>query len=184
MSRWRSRHSPVAKFAFRQDERFHIASELGHGHHVFKLVVVTTKSAPANPADFAPVAKLGAGEARALQTRNGEIGMPKLSLSSVEEPLAPTGCHGFGGRASAQGRTGAIRRGSHISRVVPAKMELRLFEEGTQAAAATAAVTTRSLAPDDHVKMIVDKPFVFALRDRKTGLILFMGYVGAPPKIS
>jgi serine protease inhibitor len=30
--------------------------------------------------------------------------------------------------------------------------------------------------------MIVDKPFVFALRDRKTGLILFMGYVGAPPK--
>jgi serine protease inhibitor len=43
-------------------------------------------------------------------------------------------------------------------------------------------VTTRSLAPDDHVKMVVDKPFVFALRDRKTGLILFMGYVGAPPK--
>jgi serine protease inhibitor len=28
--------------------------------------------------------------------------------------------------------------------------------------------------------MVVDKPFVFALRDRKTGLILFMGYVGAP----
>jgi len=45
-------------------------------------------------------------------------------------------------------------------------------------------VTTRSLAPDDHVRMIVDKPFVFALRDRKTGLILFMGYVGAPPKTS
>jgi serine protease inhibitor len=30
------------------------------------------------------------------------------------------------------------------------------------------------------VKMIVDKPFVFALRDQKTGLILFMGYVGNP----
>jgi serine protease inhibitor len=43
-------------------------------------------------------------------------------------------------------------------------------------------VTTRSLAPDPSLKMIVDKPFVFALRDQKTGLVLFMGYVGTPPK--
>jgi serine protease inhibitor len=28
--------------------------------------------------------------------------------------------------------------------------------------------------------MVVDKPFMFALRDQKTGLILFTGYVGAP----
>ena len=46
----------------------------------------------------------------------------------------------------------------------------------------TAVVTTRSLAPDPSLKMIVDKPFVFALRDQKTGLVLFMGYVGTPPK--
>ena len=68
-----------------------------------------------------------------------------------------------------------------ISRVVQ-KLELRLSEEGTEAAAATAVVTTRSLSPDTHLKMVVDKPFVFTLRDQKTGLILFMGYVGAPPK--
>jgi serine protease inhibitor len=68
-----------------------------------------------------------------------------------------------------------------ITRIVQ-KLELRLGEEGTEAAAVTAVMTTRSLATPDHVKMIVDKPFVFALRDRGTGLILFMGYVGAPPK--
>ena len=44
-------HSPVAKFAFRQDERF-IASELGYAHDDFKLVVVTTKSAPASAGGF------------------------------------------------------------------------------------------------------------------------------------
>jgi serine protease inhibitor len=30
--------------------------------------------------------------------------------------------------------------------------------------------------------MTVDKPFIFALRDRSTGLILVAGYVGHPPK--
>jgi serpin B len=172
-------HSPAAKFTFRQDERF-IASELGYAHDDFKLVVVTTKSAPASPADFAPVAGWLGGQG--FETRNGEIAMPKLSLSSVEELLRPLDAMGL--RAARQ-RKDALEQFSDedliISRVVQ-KLELRLTEEGTEAAAATAVVTTRSLAPDDHVKMIVDKPFVFALRDRKTGLILFMGYVGAPPK--
>ncbi len=170
-------HSPVAKFAFRQDERF-IASELGYAHDDFKLVVVTTKSAPASPADFAPVAGWLGG--RGFETRNGEISMPKLSLSSVEELLRPLDAMGL---KAARQRKDALEQFSDedliISRVVQ-KLELRLSEEGTEAAAATAVVTTRSLAPDDHIRMIVDKPFVFALRDRRTGLILFMGYVGAP----
>ena len=174
-------HSPVAKFAFRQDERF-IASELGYAHDDFKLVVVTTKSAPAGPADFAPAAGWLGGQG--FETRNGEIAMPKLSLSSVEELLRPLDAMGL--RAARQ-RKDALEQFSDedliISRVVQ-KLELRLSEEGTEAAAATAVVTTRSLAPDDHVRMIVDKPFVFALRDRKTGLILFMGYVSAPPKMA
>jgi len=172
-------HSPVAKFAFRQDERF-IASELGYAHDDYKLVVVTTKAAPASPADFAPVAGWLGGQG--FETRNGEIAMPKLSLSSVEELLRPLDAMGL--RAARQ-RKDALEQFSDedliVSRVVQ-KLELRLSEEGTEAAAATAVVTTRSIAPDDHIKMIVDKPFVFALRDRKTGLILFMGYVGAPPK--
>jgi serine protease inhibitor len=174
-------HSPVAKFAFRQDERF-IASELAYAHDDFKLVVATTKSAPASAGDFAAVAGWLGGQG--FETRNGEIGMPKLSLSSVEELLRPLDAMGLG---AARQRKDALEQFSDedliISRVVQ-KLELRLSEEGTEAAAATAVVTTRSIAPDDHVKMIVDKPFVFALRDRKTGLILFMGYVGAPPKIS
>jgi serine protease inhibitor len=28
----------------------------------------------------------------------------------------------------------------------------------------------------------VDKPFIYALRDKVTGLILVAGYVGQPPK--
>jgi serine protease inhibitor len=69
-----------------------------------------------------------------------------------------------------------------IARIVQ-KLELRLAEEGTEAAAVTAVLTTRSIGAPVPLKMTVDKPFVFALRDQKSGLILFMGYVGAPKKL-
>ena len=114
-------HSPVAKFAFRQDERF-IATELGYAHDDFRLVLVTTKSAPASAADFAPVAGWLGGQG--FEARNGEIGMPKLSLSSVEELLRPLDAMGL--RAARQ-RKDALEQFSDedliISRVVQ-KLEI------------------------------------------------------------
>jgi serine protease inhibitor len=38
------------------------------------------------------------------------------------------------------------------------------------------------LQNDDAIHMSVDKPFIFALRDRVTGLILAAGYIGHAPK--
>ena len=55
-------------------------------------------------------------------------------------------------------------------------------EEGAEAAAATAVIVGRSLEIDDAYHMVVDKPFLFALRDRQSGLILVAGYVGHAPK--
>jgi serine protease inhibitor len=40
----------------------------------------------------------------------------------------------------------------------------------------------RALGSDEAIHMVVDKPFVYALRDKVTGLILVAGYVGQPPK--
>ena len=54
-------------------------------------------------------------------------------------------------------------------------------EEGTEAAATTAVTMTRTAMPARTVKVVVDKPFVFALRDRQSGLILLSGYVGRIP---
>lgn len=172
-------HSPVANVSFRSDDRF-IAADLAYANADFKLVVVTTKSAPAQASDFAAVAGWLSGQDFAMKT--GEIGLPKLSLVAAEELLSPLDALGL--RAARQRRDALEEFSAEdliITRVVQ-KLELRLSEEGTEAAAATAVVTTRSLGTPEHVKMIVDKPFVFALRDQMTGLILFMGYVGAPPK--
>lgn len=58
-------------------------------------------------------------------------------------------------------------------------------EEGTEAAAATTTVMRASLAqrfrpPEPEFEMIVDRPFLFLIRDETNGNILFMGSVLDP----
>ena len=54
-------------------------------------------------------------------------------------------------------------------------------EEGTEAAAASAAVMVPTMAPRDMpLRLRVDRPFLFLIRDLKTGAILFAGRVVAP----
>jgi serine protease inhibitor len=58
-------------------------------------------------------------------------------------------------------------------------------EEGTEAAAATAAVmrpmsAMRPPPKPPAFEMIVNRPFLVAIRDEETGAILFMGWIGDP----
>lgn len=174
-------HSPVTKFAFRQSDRF-IAAELPYANDDFRLIVVSSKSTPAGVGEFAAVADWLQGQG--FDSSNGEIGLPKLSISVNEEMLGALDGLGLRtARLASDSLTGFSPGALTITRVVQ-KLELRLDEQGTEAAAATAVIASRSVATDQPVKMVVDKPFLFALRDRKTGFILFMGYVGSPQKLT
>jgi serpin B len=55
-------------------------------------------------------------------------------------------------------------------------------EEGTEAAAATAVVmmATSAPVPEEPVVLTIDRPFTFWLRERTTGVIVFMGRVNDP----
>ena len=59
------------------------------------------------------------------------------------------------------------------------KAFIKFDEEGTEAAAATAVVLGDRAAPI-HAQVVVDRPFLFFLRDRITGAILFVGRVTSP----
>ena len=62
------------------------------------------------------------------------------------------------------------------------KTFVEVKEEGTEAAAVTglAVSANAKLTPLDPFRMIVDRPFLFLIDDKRTGVILFMGVVFDP----
>jgi serpin B len=61
------------------------------------------------------------------------------------------------------------------------KALVRVDEEGTEAAAATAVVVGMTAAPPQEVvEVVIDHPFIFLIRDLKTGTVLFLGRVLNP----
>jgi len=62
------------------------------------------------------------------------------------------------------------------------KAVVEVSEEGTEAAAATGAVMmTRSvMRPSTPIQFHADHPFLFAVVDKSTGMVLFMGRVDSP----
>jgi serpin B len=53
-------------------------------------------------------------------------------------------------------------------------------EEGTEAAAATVVAIGDTSVPPPPVEFIVDRPFIFFIRDIETGAVLFLGRVANP----
>jgi serpin B len=67
----------------------------------------------------------------------------------------------------------------YISAVVH-KAYVDVNEEGTEAAAATGVVSRAMAMPANPTEFRADHPFLFLIRDKKTGCILFMGRVTDP----
>jgi len=74
--------------------------------------------------------------------------------------------------------------GLKVSEVIH-KTTLDVDEKGTVATAATSVMMMPTMArmePPKSFKMVVDRPFLFAIRDSQTGLLLFFGSVYKPEK--
>jgi len=110
------------------------------------------------------------------------LGLPRLEFeyaASLAPPLQKLGMiDAFDGeRADFSGITGA--RDLSISDVLH-KAFVSVDEAGTEAAAATAVVFRAMGVPAEPIVLTVDRPFLFVIRDRPTGSILFVGRVLAP----
>ncbi|HMK91056.1 MAG TPA: serpin family protein [Methylocystis sp.] len=176
----RMMHLAEGRRALRTEDRF-VAIDLPFADERFSLVVVTTIDRPARAAEFAGLAEWVAGKGFTL--RKGDLALPKFALSGRYDLLptlddlglakarrSPTALAGFGPGATLAG--------------VLQRTAIEVDEEGAEAAAATAVIATRAMRPTEEqpVHMVVDKPFLFALRETESGLILLAGYVGEAPK--
>lgn len=111
------------------------------------------------------------------------VSMPRFRMTNSFE-LAPAlismGMEdAFGGRADFSGMTGA--KGLFISNVIH-KAFVEVNEQGTEAAAATGVVMVGAVAfrPKPPKVFRADHPFLFVIRDEKSGAILFMGRLAKP----
>jgi serine protease inhibitor len=174
-------HLAEGEYPFRQNNTF-VAVELAYASEGYRLVIITTRQMPAGVHEFANVTDWLGGEG--FTPQQGEVALPRFSVSGQEELLAALDALGLApARMGGDSLKGFTAVSQSISRVVQ-RTELRVNEEGTEAAAATAVTTTRSVSPAGYVKMVVDKPFVFALRDSKSGLVLLEGYVAQPSELT
>jgi serpin B len=64
--------------------------------------------------------------------------------------------------------------------VIIHQANITVDEKGTEAAAATAVGMRATSAPVEVVDLVIDRPFLYAVRDVPTGAVLFMGRVSDP----
>lgn len=154
-----------------------VAVDLPYQDPAFSLVVVTTVDKPGPVSAFERAAEWLAGQK--FEETSGELSMPRFEASGSFDLLPTLDALGLkAGRGSRTALSGLMEGPQSISRILQ-KSVLKVDEEGSEAAVATAVVGSRSIK-SKAFSMTVDKPFVFALRDRTTGAVLLAGYVSEP----
>ncbi|NLE75239.1 MAG: serpin family protein [Chloroflexi bacterium] len=120
--------------------------------------------------------------AQALDERDVELTLPKwdfdsqFNLSAALQRLGMTDAFNVDA-ADFSGMDGTDRL--YIKEVIH-KAAVTVDEAGTVAAAATAVILVQKAMPLEPVTFTADRPFVFLIRDRGTGSILFLGRVLDP----
>lgn len=117
-----------------------------------------------------------------LREREVIIALPKFEITSefsLAEVLKSMGMTDVfdENKADLSGMTG--KRDLYITAVLH-KAFVEVNEEGTEAAAATGVVVGLTSAPPSQTIFRADHPFVFLIRDLRSGSILFMGRVLDP----
>ena len=119
-----------------------------------------------------------------FQDKSGAIGLPRVTSSygvTMNDTLKSLGMElAFDpNRSDFTGLTQVTGANAYIQGVYH-KTFLRINEKGTEAAAATGITVDVTSAPVFDFRMTLDRPFLCAIQDQKTGVILFLGAITHP----
>jgi serpin B len=119
---------------------------------------------------------------RQMSLQSGTVELPRFKLENeynltqalpgMGMPLAFSNGADFGGMSDEPLHIGFVKQKTFVA----------VNEQGTEAAAATAIgirpSAMRMEAPPFHI--VVDRPFFMAIREKRSGLILFLGAISDP----
>lgn len=118
---------------------------------------------------------------KGLGGRQIALSMPSYKVESsfgLKDTLVRMGMPlAFNPGADFSGMTGRIDL--YISDVIH-KAFIATDESGTEAAAATAVIMKATAMPAQPLELKIDRPFIFLIRDIKTGTVLFLGRISNP----
>jgi serpin B len=167
----------TARHAFRQDDRF-VAVDLGYRTSRYSFVVLTTKDKPMPAAAFASAASWLDG--RGFRSGTVRLELPRFTAADNAGLLPILANLGLReGLASPTAFAGLAQAPLTISGIQQ-RTFLKVDEEGTEAAAVTGVMMPTRMAPLEEIPVVVDKPFLFALRDKESGLMIMSGFIGRP----
>jgi serpin B len=155
------------------------------GHETSMVVVLPTEGRTLGAVEESLTAEGLSKWLSALRPTRLVLGLPKFSFTStydLEETLRTMGMKDAfdGGKADFSGMTRAEKL--FIGPVLH-KAFIAVDEAGTEAAAATVVMMMRGAAPEmPKIQFIANRPFLFLIRHRATGAILFVGRVADPTK--
>ncbi len=116
-----------------------------------------------------------------LNPGHADVSLPKfkfsysITLNGILSSLGMSNAFGDAANFTRINAAGGLR----ITEVKH-KAYIEVNEEGTEAAAATSVSVGITAAPVNYFK--IDHPFMFAIREMKTGLVLFKGILNDPTK--
>lgn len=123
-----------------------------------------------------------------MEEQPGSLELPRFKLEDdlkLNETLIALGMPSIFDRDRAELKGLLEEQDAHTDNLSLSKVKQNTFidvnEEGTEAAAVTAIFAAGSAAPSSEpFELKLNRPFFFAITDRTTGLIVFMGEVGNP----
>ena len=174
--------SGTATLRYAQTPRWHAVAIPYHGDR-FEMIVMTAKDSAKSAAVRRELGQKGFLQAlHGLQfaPRDINLRLPRFRAeygAELNAVLARVGLGpALGGKADYRPMTSEpIQAIKVVQRAV-----VEVNEEGTEAAAATAVVGTRSANARTPLEFAADRPFAFGIVDRTTGAVLFIGYVADP----
>lgn len=167
---------------YREDAEFQaVLLPYGNGEFALSVVLPAPGTAPADAMRRLAADPSWLGGAGFLPAR-GSLALPRLTLESEASLLPVLRELGLAAALEDERAFAGIAAPAPLLSRVAQSTRLVLDEEGTEAAAATAAVmTTRSgVLDEDSFDMRVDRPFALALLHRGSGALLFTAWVASP----